>query len=108
MIDLVLRNLITNAIKFSRAGDQILLSASREKDQAKICIKDSGVGISRENIQKIQQGESFTTRGLNNETGTGLGLVLVREYIFKNKGKLEIESEEGNGSTFCVYLPLAD
>ncbi|MBY5949870.1 PAS domain-containing sensor histidine kinase [Algoriphagus marincola] len=108
MIDLVLRNLITNAIKFSRAGDRILLSASKEKYQAKICIKDSGVGISRENIQKIQQGESFTTRGLNNETGTGLGLVLVREYIFKNKGKLEIESEEGNGSTFCVYLPLAD
>ncbi|HAZ25588.1 MAG TPA: hypothetical protein DCY95_14125 [Algoriphagus sp.] len=51
---------------------------------------------------------SFTTRGLNNESGTGLGLVLVREYVKKNNGKLEVDSILGEGTTFCLYLPLSN
>ncbi|MDF2158170.1 histidine kinase N-terminal 7TM domain-containing protein [Algoriphagus sp. CAU 1675] len=107
MIDLVLRNLISNAIKFSKSGDKVELSAELIGNQVKICVKDKGMGISSENLQKLSQGVSFTTRGLNNESGTGLGLILVREYIRKNKGSMDIKSEIGMGTTFCVFLPKA-
>ncbi|WP_144603032.1 sensor histidine kinase [Algoriphagus algorifonticola] len=108
MIDLVLRNLINNAVKFSSAGGKIKLTAKRLSKEVKVCIKDSGVGISNENLKKIREGISFTTRGLNNESGTGLGLVLVREYVKKNNGKLEVDSILGEGTTFCLYLPLSN
>ncbi|NVJ87063.1 MAG: PAS domain-containing sensor histidine kinase [Algoriphagus sp.] len=107
MIDLVLRNLINNSVKFSKPETKVLLSAEPEGMEAKICIQDFGPGISAENLQKIKDGVSFTTRGHQNESGTGLGLILVREYIAKNEGRLEIESELGKGTTFCIYLPLA-
>ena len=108
MIDLVLRNLINNAVKFSSAGGKIKLTAKKLSKEVKVCIKDSGVGISNQNLKKIREGISFTTRGLNNESGTGLGLVLVREYVKKNNGKLEVDSILGEGTTFCLYLPLSN
>ncbi|WP_297336302.1 histidine kinase N-terminal 7TM domain-containing protein [Algoriphagus sp.] len=108
MIELVLRNLVSNAIKYSKAGDTILIHAKRREDQtAEIEIRDFGAGISSENLNKLREGVSFTTRGLHNESGTGLGLVLVRDYLKKNKGHLEIESEEGSGTCFTVVLPTA-
>ncbi|WP_354003152.1 sensor histidine kinase [Algoriphagus limi] len=107
MTDLVLRNLINNSIKFSKPGSKVLLSIEKVNEEAKICIQDFGTGISPENLQKIEEGVSFTTRGVNYESGTGLGLVLVREYISKNKGRLEIESKVQVGTTFCIFLPLA-
>ncbi len=106
MIELVIRNLISNAIKFSNTGGEIQLSASETNQFVKICIEDFGKGISPENLDKINSGISFTTKGANNETGTGLGLVLVRDYIQKNLGKLEIISEENRGTKFCIYLPI--
>lgn len=105
MVDLILRNLINNAIKFSKPSSKVILSAVKEAAFTKICIEDFGTGISEENLQKINDGISFTTKGVNHESGTGLGLVLVREYIKKNDGKLHVESVEGKGSRFCVYLP---
>lgn len=105
MIDLVLRNLINNAIKFSRPGENVRLSSSLEGKFIKICVQDTGTGISPENLEKIKEGISFTTRGQNNESGTGLGLVLVRDYVEKNHGKLSIHSELGKGSKFCLELP---
>ena len=105
MIDLVLRNLINNAIKFSRTGEKIRLSTSASGDFIKICVKDSGAGISPENLEKIKEGTSFTTRGQNNESGTGLGLILVKDYVEKNSGKLTITSQLGKGSKFCLELP---
>lgn len=107
MIELVLRNLINNSIKFSKRDGEIVLKAEHENDLVKICIEDQGIGISSENLSKINAGISFTTRGQNNESGTGLGMILVKEYISKNSGSLEITSIEGKGTKFCVFLSSA-
>jgi signal transduction histidine kinase len=107
MVELVLRNLINNAIKFSKPNGEISLTASYSKDQVEICIEDQGMGISPENLSKINAGISFTTRGENNESGTGLGMILVKEYLSKNSGYLEITSIEGKGTKFCIFLPMA-
>ncbi len=104
MIELVLRNLINNSIKFSKRDGEIVLKAVQDNDLVKICIEDQGIGISSENLSKINAGVSFTTRGQNNESGTGLGMILVKEYIAKNSGSLEITSIEGKGTKFCVFL----
>ncbi|MGX7835580.1 sensor histidine kinase, partial [Campylobacter fetus subsp. venerealis] len=90
MIELVLRNVINNAIKFSPKGSTIKISTIEDQDFIKICIEDYGKGIPSENLSKIREGISFTTTGHNNESGTGLGLILVNEYIKKNRGILEI------------------
>jgi len=105
MIELVIRNLINNAIKFSKTDGIINLTTSLKEGLVKICVEDYGKGISKANLEKINSGVSFTTRGTNNETGTGLGLVLVNEYITKNSGRLEVTSIENQGSKFCIYIP---
>jgi signal transduction histidine kinase len=105
MIELVIRNLINNAIKFSKTDGVINISTLLKEGFVKICFEDYGKGISKENLEKINSGVSFTTKGANNESGTGLGLVLVREYISKNSGRLEVISSENHGSKFCIYIP---
>lgn len=105
MIDLVIRNLLSNAVKFSGLGDQILFSASEALDDVLIEIIDTGMGISESNLQKLNSGESFTTSGKNQEMGTGLGLILVKEYVQKNGGNLIIKSELNKGSVFSFRLP---
>ena len=107
MIDLVLRNLINNGIKFSKPKSKILLSAELINETVKICVQDFGIGISEENLIKLREGVSFTTKGESNESGTGLGLVLVREYLKKNGGDLSITSELNKGSKFCITLPAS-
>ncbi|MFT4855490.1 MAG: signal transduction histidine kinase [Algoriphagus sp.] len=104
MVDLIIRNLINNALKFSPPSSETIISAELQGDFTKISIKDFGSGISEENLKKINHGISFTTKGQNNENGTGLGLILVQEYIKKNSGKLEVESTAGVGSIFSIYL----
>lgn len=108
MIELVIRNLITNAIKFSDRGSKIRISTHDKESFVGICIEDDGKGISIENLSKIRNGISFTTPGQNSESGTGLGLVLVNDYILKNSGRLEVTSEEGKGTKFCISLPSSD
>lgn len=106
MIDLVIRNLVSNAVKFSNTGDTIKINAKPGANQTvRIEIRDFGAGITQENLTKLRDGVSFTTRGLHNETGTGLGLVLVRDYLKKNKGQLLVQSELGNGTVFTIVLP---
>ena len=107
MIELVLRNLISNAVKFSKIGGEINLSAEIQGDKVNICVEDHGIGIPKEDLEKLRNGISFTRKGQNNETGTGLGLVLVREYLNKNGSTMEITSKENEGSKFCVLLPLS-
>lgn len=106
MIDLVIRNLISNALKFSNRGDQVSLIAKKKNNQLMVKIADSGAGISKENLNKLNNGESFTTNGVRNETGTGLGLILVKDYIAKNGGSLQIKSELNVGSEFEFSLPI--
>ncbi|SNR94248.1 PAS/PAC sensor signal transduction histidine kinase [Belliella buryatensis] len=106
MIDLVVRNLLSNALKFSQAGDTVVVKASQIGNEISIKVKDTGTGISKENLEKLEKGESFTTSGRRNETGTGLGLILVRDYIQKNDGKFSIRSKENLGSEFEFTLPI--
>ncbi|RAI87949.1 sensor histidine kinase [Algoriphagus yeomjeoni] len=107
MIELAVRNIISNSIKFSKKGGEIKISTHDELQFVIICIEDYGKGISKENLLKINEGISFTTVGENNESGTGLGLVLVKEYIQKNNGSIEVFSQEGKGTKFCIYLPIS-
>jgi PAS domain S-box-containing protein len=105
MIQLVVRNLISNAVKFSIRGGIIKLSASAEDSNTILCVTDSGVGISEEDQKKLFELETFTTRGTDNEQGTGLGLLLCKDFIEKNRGIIWVESELGKGSKFCVRIP---
>jgi two-component system sensor histidine kinase/response regulator len=106
-IHTVIRNLISNAIKFTNSNGSIWISTKRE--DCKLCIEivDSGVGMSSETIKKIfEQNEHYTTTGTDNEQGTGLGLMIVKEFVLKNKGKIIVDSVIGKGSTFVIELPI--
>jgi len=105
MVELVVRNLLNNAVKFCSLGDKISIRVINRKEDVKISVKDTGAGISRDNLQRLRQGDSFTTFGSNNEVGTGLGLLLVRDYIEKNGSQLWIDSEENEGAEFSFSLP---
>jgi PAS domain S-box-containing protein len=105
MIQLIVRNLISNAVKFSKHGGSIKITSYKEGKDSVICFCDSGVGISEENQRKLFEQETFTTRGTDNEEGTGLGLLLCKDFIEKNGGKIWVESEIGVGSKFCLQIP---
>lgn len=108
MLELIVRNLISNAIKFSSPGSKVLVECIIKGEKLEISVTDYGVGISEENLNKLNEGISFTTRGQSNETGTGLGLLLVREYILKNGGNMTVDSVLGKGSKFCITIPKAE
>lgn len=103
MIRLVLRNLISNAIKFCDDGDKIMITAEAADDFTTVCVSDTGVGMNAETVQHIFN-SGTTTHGTHNEKGTGLGLRLCKDFIEKNQGKIWVESEEGRGSSFCFKL----
>lgn len=106
-INTVMRNLISNAIKFTSTDGTISISSQAIDDKVVVAVRDTGIGMSKEVIEKIFQIDSrYTTKGTANEVGTGLGLVLVKEFIEKNHGILRVESQEGKGSTFIFTLPL--
>lgn len=105
MIEIVIQNLLANAIKFSRIGDVITLSNRERNGKILICIEDTGVGISKENQNKLFKNGGFTTRGTSHEKGTGLGLSICKELVELNDGKIWVESEPNLGSKFFVELP---
>ncbi len=107
MIDLVAQNLLSNAIKFSHHNDIICIQACQEGDMVSIAVKDNGVGIKEEYIPHLFSDSFFTTKGTMDEKGTGLGLMLCKEFIEKNGGTITVESSYGEGSTFRFTLPLA-
>lgn len=103
--DFVMRNLLSNAIKFSHSGGTIVIDAFRSADkQAILSIRDSGVGIPKDVQDGIFSFGNESARGTWNEKGTGIGLMLCREYIHENGGRLWVESEPGKGSTFYFSL----
>jgi len=103
----VLRNLISNAIKFSRVGSMINVTAGVKNNMIEVSVADSGVGIRQENLEKLFLVDSnFSTKGTLNEKGTGLGLVLCKEFVEINKGNIWAESQLERGSTFYFTLPL--
>ena len=106
MTGIILRNLISNAIKFSHPGGEIFVSAEQNPNEILVSVKDGGVGITREDMTKLFRIDTnHTTLGTNREKGTGLGLLLCKEFIEKHGGKIWVESEEGKGSTFYFTLP---
>lgn len=105
MINLVLRNLISNAIKFTPQQGTIEVGVNEAPDFVEVYVQDSGIGISREAMQKINESNFYTTKGTSSESGTGLGLMLCKEFLSKNAGKMHIESIPGKGSVFSFTLP---
>ncbi len=105
-IDIVLRNLISNALKFTKPGGEILVSAENKEMQAVIKIKDNGVGMAPDQVAKVfTPRNGGNTYGTNGEKGIGLGLLLCHEFIKANNGTIAVESEQGVGSTFTITLP---
>jgi PAS domain S-box-containing protein len=103
----VFRNLIANAIKFTKKGGVITIGSYQRDNDVVISITDSGVGMSAETIQKLFRIEvQHTTVGTNNESGTGVGLILCKELVENQNGKIWVESELGRGSKFYFSLPL--
>ena len=109
MVKTVIRNLISNAIKFSNEGAEVVVSLSEEDGMAIVSVKDSGCGIDEENQRKLLHTDThFSTFGTNNEEGSGLGLLLCKDFVIKNGGKLWFTSKKGEGSTFSFSIPLLD
>ena len=107
MISLVLRNLISNSIKFSNPGGNILISASENDKETIVEVCDFGVGIKKEIIDKLFRiDEIVTTPGTQKEQGTGLGLILVKEFITLHGGSVHVESEVGKYTRFTFTLPI--
>ena len=109
MIKTVIRNLISNAIKFSNEGSEVVVSLAEEDGMAIVSVKDSGCGIDDENQKKLLHTDThFSTFGTNNEEGSGLGLLLCQDFVVKNGGKLWFTSKKGDGSTFSFSIPLLE
>ena len=107
MLSTVLRNLISNAIKFTKPDGKITVTSVVRHNELTISVIDTGVGISKERIDKLFKiGEGYSTQGTQKENGTGLGLILCKEFIEKNNGKIWAGSEVGTGTTFYISLPL--
>lgn len=107
MIQLVLRNLISNAIKYSKTGGVVEVMAVEHGDDLEFIVKDNGVGISGDGLNSILHNDDFhSTTGTNNEAGTGFGLHLCKEFIERHQSKLQVVSQVGVGSTFSFSLPL--
>ncbi|MBV5314017.1 MAG: PAS domain-containing sensor histidine kinase [Prolixibacteraceae bacterium] len=105
MLKTILRNLISNALKFTSTNGKVEIKAIIRNDEMEISVVDNGIGIKPDEISKIFKiGSSFSKRGTENEKGTGLGLLLCKEFVEIHGGKIWVESEEGKGSTFVFTL----
>jgi signal transduction histidine kinase len=108
-INLVIRNLITNAIKFTNDKGEVKVNAVAQGNEWVVSVKDNGVGMATEVLTILFDKTSpYTTRGTANEKGTGLGLILCKEFVEKNGGRIWVESAEDYGSTFYFTLPKAE
>lgn len=107
MINSVLRNLITNAIKFTPNGGSIDIDAEAGKSYLYVSITDTGIGMDKKTLDTLFDIDSKKSRpGTNEEEGTGLGLILTKEFIEKNGGDISVKSVPGKGTTFTFSLPF--
>ena len=108
MLETVLRNLLTNAIKFTRENGKVDIIAKSDGQFVEVSVLDNGIGIESENIKKLFKiDKPFSTQGTKSESGTGLGLILCKDFIERNGGKIHVESEFGKGSKFSFSLPIS-
>jgi signal transduction histidine kinase len=109
MIKTVLRNIVSNAIKFTAAGGTITLHAHKNNEFAKISVADTGIGMSDKIINDLFRiDKTIKSVGTSGEQGSGLGILLCKEFVEKNGGKIWVESKLGEGSQFHFTLPLAE
>lgn len=107
MMKTVIRNLLSNALKFSKEGSEVVLKMEEVDGKAIVSVQDYGCGISEEGQKKLLHTDThFSTFGTNNEEGAGLGLLLCQDFVLKNGGELWFISKEGEGSTFSFSIPL--
>ena len=107
MIKCVIRNLLSNAVKFSHKGSCVTVDVETQDEKVVVSVVDCGRGIKKEDQPKLlQDATHFTTFGTNSEEGSGLGLLLCRDFVRKNGGELWFESEENVGSRFSFSLPI--
>lgn len=108
MLETVIRNLVSNALKFTETNGNIKIHITEDKNQVLCSVQDNGIGISPENQQKLFRIDTNYTRlGTKDESGTGLGLILCKEFVEKNGGSITVQSEVAVGSTFTFSLPKA-
>jgi signal transduction histidine kinase/Tfp pilus assembly protein PilF len=106
-VRIVVRNLITNAIKFSGANDTIEVSAKQEKHNVLISIRDTGEGMTPEQTRKLFKAKVDSKTGTHNESGTGMGLLFCKDLVEKCNGKIWVNSEQGVGSEFSFTVPMS-
>ncbi len=108
MVNTVVRNLLSNAVKYTSQGGKIIVDCEFVEEGIKMGISDTGIGIKPENAAKLFRiDQNYSTKGTADETGTGLGLILCKEFIEKNLGSIGVTSEFGKGSNFYFTLPLS-
>ncbi|MFW5683625.1 MAG: response regulator [Spirochaetota bacterium] len=108
MISTVVRNLVNNAIKFTPSGGGVTVRGHNGEETVTLEVRDSGVGMEADEVDRLfELGSSSSRRGTEGEKGTGLGLLLARDYVIRNGGSIDVESEPGAGSVFRVTLPAA-
>ena len=106
MVSTIIRNLVSNAIKFTRPKGRIIINAKSSRNETLILVSDNGIGIPEELAEKLFRiDEQVIRTGTANEEGTGLGLILCQEFARKNNGALTVSSKPGKGSTFTLRLP---
>lgn len=107
MFRTIFRNLISNAIKFSNTNGIIIISSETKDNYLRLIVSDNGIGMSSETVNSLFKDASGPSKlGTLGEKGTGLGLILCKEFISKHNGRISVESEIENGSTFYVDFPL--
>lgn len=108
MLNSIFQNLISNAIKFTNMGGYAVISAQKKGDFIEVSVRDSGIGMSDEDLEKIfRLDKHYTIAGTANEQGTGLGLIICKEMVEKHGGKIWVESKKGFGSKFIFTLPVS-
>ncbi len=111
MLNTIIRNLVSNAIKYSKEGGKIILDTKEVIGKSgnmfvRFSVEDKGIGIAKENISKIfSSKELFSTYGTNNEKGTGIGIILIKDFVERHDGYMEIESDRGKGTKVSVFFP---
>ncbi|MEI7501616.1 MAG: ATP-binding protein, partial [Bacteroidota bacterium] len=108
MVESLIRNLISNAVKFTPKGGRITVSANKiEGNFIEIAVRDTGIGMKKELMSKLFKLDEHTGRkGTEGESSSGLGLIICKDFVEKHGGKIWAESEEGKGSTFYFTIPI--
>jgi len=109
LLDAILRNLISNALKFSFSGKKVEVIATQKEDTVQITVKDQGVGMDTKSVETLFDPErKIKSKGTHNEEGTGLGLLIVKEFVEKSNGTIRVESVPGKGTSFILTFPSGE